>query len=77
LVCSRLRATSCVRGVFDVGPFFTRLAPLAVAERLVRHPLDPLPHMRARRASPRPATRVPTVDGACVAGWRAWHESDF
>lgn len=39
-----------VRGAFDVGPFFTRLVPLAVVKRLVRHPLDPLPHMRARRA---------------------------
>jgi hypothetical protein len=39
-----------VRGAFDVGPFFTRLVPLAVARRLVHHPLDPMPHMRARRA---------------------------
>jgi len=39
-----------VRGAFDVGPFFTRLVPLALAKRLVRHPLDPLPHMRAQRA---------------------------
>jgi hypothetical protein len=39
-----------VRRAFDVGPFFTRLVPMAVAERLVRHPLDPMPHMRARRA---------------------------
>jgi hypothetical protein len=39
-----------VRRAFDVGPFFTRLVPQALAKRLVRHPLDPLPHMRARRA---------------------------
>jgi hypothetical protein len=39
-----------VRRAFDVGPFFTRLVPMAVARRLVRHPLDPLPLMRARRA---------------------------
>jgi HD domain-containing protein len=39
-----------VRAAFDVGPFFTRLVPLALAKRLVQHPLDPLPHMRARRA---------------------------
>jgi hypothetical protein len=39
-----------VRGAFDVGSFFTKVVPLAVLKRLVRHPLDPLPHMRARRA---------------------------
>jgi hypothetical protein len=39
-----------VRRAFDVGPFFTRVVPMAVARRLVRHPLDPVPHMRARRA---------------------------
>jgi hypothetical protein len=39
-----------VRGAFDVGPFFTRLVPRAVARHVVRHPLDPMPHMRARRA---------------------------
>jgi hypothetical protein len=39
-----------VRAAFDVGPFFTRLVPMAVGRRIVRHPLDPLPHMRARRA---------------------------
>jgi len=39
-----------VRRAFDVGPFFTRLVPTAVARHLVRHPLDPLAHMRARRA---------------------------
>lgn len=39
-----------VRRTFDAGPFFTRLVPMAVARRVVRHPLDPLPHMRASRA---------------------------
>lgn len=39
-----------VRRAFDVGPFFTRLVPMAVLRNLVRHPLDPLPHMRAGRA---------------------------
>lgn len=38
-----------VRAAFDVGPFFTRVVPLSLAKRIVRHPLDPLPHMRARR----------------------------
>ena len=31
---------------------------------------------RAAR-SRKPATRVPTADGMRVAGWRAWHESEF
>lgn len=39
-----------VRAAFDVGSFFTRVVPLAVLKRVVRHPLDPLPHLRARRA---------------------------
>jgi hypothetical protein len=39
-----------VRAAFDVGPFFTRVVPRAVARNLVRHPLDPLPNARARRA---------------------------
>ena len=39
-----------VRRAFDVGPFFTRIVPMALAKRVVRHPLDPLPHMRAHRA---------------------------
>lgn len=39
-----------VRRAFDVGPFFTRVVPMAVLRNLVRHPLDPLPHMRAERA---------------------------
>jgi hypothetical protein len=39
-----------VRRAFDVGPFFTRVVPVAVLKRIVRHPLDPLPHMRSRRA---------------------------
>jgi HD domain-containing protein len=39
-----------VRASFDVGSFFTRVVPRAVARNLRRHPLDPLPNMRARRA---------------------------
>jgi len=39
-----------VRATFDVGSFFTKVVPLAVLRRIARHPLDPLPHMRARRA---------------------------
>ena len=39
-----------VRAAFDVGTFFTRVVPRAVARNLVRHPLDPLPLARARRA---------------------------
>ena len=39
-----------VREAFDVGTFFTRAIPRAVVRHLVRHPLDPLPHTRARRA---------------------------
>ncbi len=39
-----------VRATFDVGPFFTRLVPMAVVHRVRSHPLDPLPHMRCERA---------------------------
>jgi hypothetical protein len=39
-----------VRREFDVGPFFTRLVPMAVLRRLRSHPLDPMPHLRAERA---------------------------
>jgi len=39
-----------VRAAFDVGNFFTKVVPLAVAKRLVTHPWDPMPHPRARRA---------------------------
>jgi hypothetical protein len=39
-----------VRSAFDVGPFFTRLVPMAVLRRVITHPLDPLPLLRARRA---------------------------
>ena len=39
-----------VRGTFDVGSFFTRSVPRAAVRNLVRHPLDPMPHARARRA---------------------------
>ncbi len=41
---------TAVRAAFDVGPFFTRVVPMALARRLARKPLDPLPHMRPRRA---------------------------
>jgi hypothetical protein len=39
-----------VREAFDVGTFFTRAVPRAALRQLVRHPLDPMPHTRARRA---------------------------
>jgi hypothetical protein len=39
-----------VRRAFDVGPFFTRVVPSAVVRNLRNRPLDPMPHMRARRA---------------------------
>jgi hypothetical protein len=39
-----------VRAAFDVGTFFTRVVPRAIRRNLVRHPLDPLPNARARRA---------------------------
>ncbi len=39
-----------VRKTFDVGTFFTRTVPRATLRNLVHHPLDPLPHTRARRA---------------------------
>ena len=39
-----------VRGTFDVGSFFSRTVPRAAVRNLVRHPLDPVPHARARRA---------------------------
>jgi len=38
-----------VRRTHDVGPFFTRLVPQAMLRHVVRHPLDPMPHVRARR----------------------------
>jgi hypothetical protein len=39
-----------VRDAFDVGSFFTRVVPRVTMRNLCRHPLDPLPHCRARRA---------------------------
>jgi hypothetical protein len=39
-----------VRKAFDVGPFFTRVVPRAILRNTVRHPLDPFPILRARRA---------------------------
>jgi hypothetical protein len=39
-----------VRQSFDVGSFFTRTVPKAAVRNLIRHPLDPMPHARARRA---------------------------
>jgi hypothetical protein len=41
---------SAVRSSFDVGTFFTRVIPRMTARHLRRHPLNPLPHTRARRA---------------------------
>jgi hypothetical protein len=46
-----------VRGTFDVGSFFTRSVPRAAVRNLVRHPLDPMPHARARRALERSGHR--------------------
>jgi hypothetical protein len=39
-----------VRKSIDVGNFFTRAVPRAIVRHLIRHPLDPLPIVRARRA---------------------------
>ncbi|MGH3697475.1 MAG: hypothetical protein ACRDRX_26415 [Pseudonocardiaceae bacterium] len=39
-----------VRESIDVGVFFSRTVPGAIVRHLVRHPLDPLPMVRARRA---------------------------
>lgn len=39
-----------VRGAFDVGPFFTRVVPMAMVRGVRAHPLDPMPFLRARRA---------------------------
>jgi hypothetical protein len=39
-----------VRQSIDVGIFFTRTVPRAIVRHLIRHPLDPLPIVRARRA---------------------------
>lgn len=39
-----------VRRAFDVKDFFTRVVPKAMVKGVVRHPLDPLPFLRARRA---------------------------
>lgn len=39
-----------VRAAFDVGAFFSRVVPRSAARNLLRHPLDPLPILRARRA---------------------------
>jgi hypothetical protein len=41
---------SAVRRSFDVGAFFTRVVPIAVVRNVRHHPLDPMPHTRARRA---------------------------
>ncbi len=43
----RVRA---VRESIDGGVFFTRTVPRALVRHLIRHPLDPLPIVRARRA---------------------------
>jgi hypothetical protein len=39
-----------VRRAFDVGPFFTRVVPMAIVRRVISHPIDPMPHLRANRA---------------------------
>jgi hypothetical protein len=49
-----------VRDAIDVGSFFTRTVPRAAVRNLLRHPLDPLPHTRARRALEQSGHRVRT-----------------
>lgn len=39
-----------VRASIDAGCFFTRTVPRAIVRHVIRHPLDPLPITRARRA---------------------------
>jgi hypothetical protein len=39
-----------VRKSIDVGVFFTHTVPHAIVRHLIRHPLDPLPIVRACRA---------------------------
>jgi hypothetical protein len=39
-----------VRASIDVDVFFSRTVPWAIVRQLVRHPLDPLPIVGARRA---------------------------
>jgi hypothetical protein len=52
LICDSLPRdyVRAVRAAFDVGSFFTRVVPRAIGRNLRQHPLDPFPHMRARRA---------------------------
>jgi hypothetical protein len=52
LIRSRLprEHVRAVRESIDVGVFFTRTVPRAIVRHLVRHPLDPLPILRTRRA---------------------------
>jgi hypothetical protein len=52
LIRSRLprQQVRAVRQSIDVGVFFTRTVPHAIVRHLIRHPLDPLPIVRARRA---------------------------
>jgi hypothetical protein len=51
-----------VRQAFDVETFFTRVIPRTVVRNLCRRPLDPFPHMRARRALAQ--SRVDSYQGA-------------
>ncbi len=39
-----------IREAIDVGVFFTRTVPGAIVRHVIRHPLDPVPILRARRA---------------------------
>ena len=63
-----------VRAAFDVGSFFTRTIPLLVVRRLLRNPLDPMPHHasapRARTGRPRRRRRL-----ICQCGGRGWRGS--
>lgn len=52
LIRSRLprEHVRAVREAIDVGVFFTRTVPAAIVRHVIRHPLDPVPILRARRA---------------------------
>ena len=43
-------AATPMRASIDLAVFFARTVRRAIVRRLVRHPLDPLPIVRARRA---------------------------
>ncbi|WP_279582126.1 NmrA family NAD(P)-binding protein [Fodinicola feengrottensis] len=50
-----------VRQNIDVGSYFTRTVPAAIGRHVLRHPIDPIPILRARRAlALREAGKTPT-----------------